>query len=93
MPRNAQTNQHGSGGLTLADNFKHVTGYQRIDYIGLIQWPAMVVTVVAAWLVASRHKRKREVGFWYFLFSNVLWMIWGLYDEAWALICRSPSPH
>ena len=49
-----------------------------MDYIGLIQWPAMVVTVVAAWLVASRHKRKREVGFWYFLFSNVLWMIWGV---------------
>lgn len=57
-----------------------------MDYIDLIQWPAMVATVVAAWLVASQRKRKREVGFWCFLFSNVLWVIWGLYDEAWALI-------
>ena len=41
-----------------------------MDYINLIQWPAMVATVVAAWLVASQ--RKREFGFWCFLFSNVL---------------------
>ena len=33
-----------------------------MDYIDLIQWPAMVATVVAAWLVASQHKRKRELG-------------------------------
>ena len=57
-----------------------------MDYVDLIQWPAMVATVVAAWLVASQHKRKRELGFWCFLFSNGLWVIWGLYDEAYALI-------
>jgi len=55
-----------------------------MDYINLIQWPAMVATVVAAWLVASQ--RKREFGFWCFLFSNVLWVIWGLHDGAYALI-------
>jgi hypothetical protein len=43
-----------------------------MEYIDLIQWPAMVATVVAAWLVASQKKRKREFGFWCFLFSNVL---------------------
>ena len=57
-----------------------------MDYLGLIQWPAMAVTVLSAWLVASQSKRKREIGFWCFLFSNVLWIIWGLYDHAYALI-------
>jgi hypothetical protein len=57
-----------------------------MEYVGLIQWPAMVATVIAAWLVASQHKRKREYGFWVFLLSNVLWVIWGLYDKAFALI-------
>jgi hypothetical protein len=60
--------------------------YDAVDYLNLIQWPAMVVTVVSAWLVASQSKRKREIGFWCFLLSNVLWVIWGLYDRAYALI-------
>lgn len=55
-------------------------------YLDLIQWPAMVVTVVAAWLVASQSKPKREIGFWVFLLSNVLWVIWGLHDHAYALV-------
>ena len=57
-----------------------------MDYLNLIQWPAMAVTVVSAWLVASQSKRKREIGFWCFLLSNVLWIIWGVYDHAYALI-------
>jgi hypothetical protein len=36
--------------------------------------------------VASQSKRKREIGFWCFLLSNVLWIIWGVYDDAYALI-------
>ena len=46
----------------------------------------MVVTVGAAWLVASQHKFKRNWGFWLFLVSNLLWIAWGLYDRAYALI-------
>jgi len=57
-----------------------------MDYLDLIQWPAMLVTVVSAWLVASQAKRKREIGFWCFLFSNVLWVIWGVHDHAYALV-------
>ena len=57
-----------------------------MQYIDLIQWPAMVATIVAAWLVASQNKRKREFGFWCFLLSNALWVIWGLHDDAYALI-------
>lgn len=62
-----------------------------MDYLNLIQWPAMVVTVVSAWLVASQAKRKREIGFWCFLFSNVLWIIWAWHDQAYALIVLQVS--
>lgn len=51
-----------------------------------LQWPAMVVTVGAAWLVGSTKPRKRAVGFWLFLLSNVLWVVWGVHTSAWALI-------
>ncbi len=54
--------------------------------LDLLQWPAMVITVAAAWLVASRSARKRAVGFWCFLASNIAWTIWGLYAGAFALI-------
>ena len=54
--------------------------------IDLLQWPAMVVTIAAAWLVASRQKRKRTIGFWVFLLSNILWSVWGWYQQAYALV-------
>jgi len=34
-----------------------------MDILDLLQWPAMALTVVAAWLVASRSPRKRAFGF------------------------------
>ena len=46
----------------------------------------MGVTLLSAWLVASLTKRKRQWGFWLFLVSNVLWIIWGWHDRAYALI-------
>lgn len=54
--------------------------------LNLIQWPAMAVTILASWAVASQSKRKRKLGFWCFLLSNLLWIIWGLHDHAYALI-------
>lgn len=57
-----------------------------MDYLDLLQWPAMAVTVAAAWLVASRSAHKRAIGFWCFLASNVLWVAWGMHDRAWALV-------
>ena len=57
-----------------------------MDYLDLLQWPAMVVTVAAAYLVASRSPHKRAVGFWCFLLSHVLWVVWGIHDRAWALV-------
>jgi hypothetical protein len=57
-----------------------------MDYLDYLQWPAMVVTVVAAYLVASRVPHKRAIGFWCFLASNVLWTVWGVHDRAYALV-------
>jgi hypothetical protein len=57
-----------------------------MNYLDLLQWPAMVATVVAAWLVASRSAHKRAVGFWVFILSNVLWVVWAFHDHAYALI-------
>ena len=57
-----------------------------MDFMNLLQWPAMLVTVVAAWYIASTHKSKRNWGFWLFLVSNVLWVTWGLYSSALALV-------
>ena len=58
----------------------------NVDWIDLLQWPAMVVTVTAAWLIGSLRPGRRFVGFCCFLLSNLLWVIWGWYAEAWALI-------
>ena len=57
-----------------------------MDYADLAQWSAMVLTVAAAWLVGSQSRLKRSIGFWIFLASNVLWVIWGLRASAYALI-------
>lgn len=51
-----------------------------------LQWPAMIVTVLAAWLVASSSRHRRNIGFWIFLASNALWIAWGWQAHAWALI-------
>jgi hypothetical protein len=56
------------------------------DLLDAMQWPAMLVSVAAAYLVASRKEGKRNVGFWLFLASNVLWIVWGVHTKAYALI-------
>jgi len=57
-----------------------------VDWIDLLQWPAMAVTVLATWLVGSSGAGRREFGFWLFLVSNGLWVAWGVYAAAWALV-------
>ncbi|WP_373454478.1 hypothetical protein [Bordetella genomosp. 9] len=57
-----------------------------LEIIDLLQWPAMAASLGAAWLVASSRKHRRNAGFWVFLLSNVLWIAWGLHDDAYALI-------
>jgi len=59
---------------------------EGIDLVDALQWPAMAVTLVASWLVASNSKARRNWGFWCFIASNVLWTAWGWHAGAWALI-------
>ncbi len=55
-------------------------------YLQYVQWPAMIATLGAAWFVASNDPGRRNFGFWLFLGSNALWMVWGFHAHAWALI-------
>jgi hypothetical protein len=57
-----------------------------MDVLDLLQWPAMIVTLAATWLVASSHRGRRNAGFWIFLVSNALWVAWGLHVGAPAVI-------
>ncbi|QKZ04183.1 hypothetical protein [Pseudomonas eucalypticola] len=54
--------------------------------IDWVQWPAMAVTIFAAWFTGSTQARRRIIGFWCFILSNALWVIWGWHDHAYALI-------
>ena len=56
------------------------------NFLGFLQWPAMAVTLLAAWLVASQRRRRRSIGFWTFILSNALWGVWGWHDGAYSLI-------
>ena len=57
-----------------------------MDWLNFLQWPAMIVSLIAAWLIGSQSKRRRSQGFWWFLVSNVLWIVWGWSTSAWALV-------
>lgn len=57
-----------------------------MDYLDWVQWPAMLVTVLAAWLIGSQRPRRRVSGFVCFIVSNALWVIWGYHTQAYALI-------
>jgi hypothetical protein len=54
--------------------------------LNFLQWPAMIATLVSAWLVASQTKFRRSIGFWIFILSNILWVAWGIETSAYALI-------
>jgi hypothetical protein len=46
----------------------------------------MAVTVAASWYVAAKDKRRRSIGFWLFMLSNVAWSVWGWHAGAYALV-------
>ncbi|RIJ08594.1 hypothetical protein DXT77_19895 [Pseudomonas sp. 91RF] len=54
--------------------------------IDWLQWPAMVVTVLAAWWIGSQRPKRRMAGFVFFIISNALWVVWGYHTDAYALI-------
>ena len=62
-----------------------VSGFMDI-LLNAVQWPAMAATLLAAWLVASQSRTRRNWGFWWFIASNILWAVWGWHAQAYALI-------
>jgi hypothetical protein len=54
---------------------------ESLAYLDWVQWPAMLVTVLAAWLIGSQRSARRMTEFVCFGLSNVLWVIWGVYAE------------
>jgi len=56
------------------------------EFIDFLQWPAMAVSLYAAFLIGSQRAGRRVFGFWMFILSNLLWIVWGVHDGAWALI-------
>ena len=56
------------------------------NFLDALQWPATAVTLLSAWFVGSQAKQKRSIGFWFFIASNILWVVWGWHDGAIALI-------
>jgi len=57
-----------------------------MSIIEFLQWPAMAITVLAAWFMGSVRARRRVIAFWCFTAGNVLWVIWGASHEAYGLI-------
>ncbi len=55
-------------------------------FLDFLQWPAMAVSLYAAFMIGSKKAGKRIFGFWMFILSNIMWIVWGFHDEAWALI-------
>ena len=56
------------------------------EFIDFLQWPAMAVTLLASYMIGSKRPQRRVLGFCCFILSNILWIVWGWQDEAWALI-------
>ena len=56
------------------------------DYLAYLEWPAMAITLAAAWWMGSTKPQKRIVAFGMLIVGNLMWIGWGWGDEAWALI-------
>jgi hypothetical protein len=79
---------HSQSGVAL-DPPSRVASLARLgamDWMQHLQWPAMIATLLSAWLVAEQSKIRRKWGFWIFLLSNVLWVAWGWPAHAYALV-------
>jgi hypothetical protein len=56
------------------------------EFFALLEWPAMAISLAAAYLLASQKPEKRVVAFWLLIIGNVMWIAWGWGEAAWALI-------
>jgi hypothetical protein len=56
------------------------------EFFGMLQWPAMVISLAAAWWMGSRRPGKRIVAFGLLILGNLMWIAWGWGEDARALI-------
>jgi hypothetical protein len=56
------------------------------DWLAWMQWPAMAISLLAAWLIASKDAHKRVLAFVLLILGNLLWKGWGWRATAYALI-------
>ncbi len=57
-----------------------------MDYLDLLQWPAMIVNVLSVWLLTYQSRNRRHAGFLMSLLSNLMWVAWGWHTQAFAII-------
>ncbi len=56
------------------------------DFVAYLEWPAMAVSLIAAWWLGSTKPKKRILAFCLLIVGNLMWIAWGWGDGAWALI-------
>ena len=56
------------------------------DFVAYLEWPAMLITLAAAWWLGSKKPEKRIFAFSLLIAGNLMWIAWGWGDDAWALI-------
>ena len=56
------------------------------DFVAYLEWPAMLITLAAAWWLGSKKPEKRIFAFSLLIVGNLMWIAWGWGDDAWALI-------
>ncbi|MBC7685914.1 MAG: hypothetical protein H7176_11885 [Bdellovibrionales bacterium] len=56
------------------------------NFFAMFEWPAMAVSLAAAYWMGSTKAKKRIVAFLMLIVGNLMWIAWGWGEEAWALI-------
>ena len=56
------------------------------EFFAYLEWPAMLITLAAAWWLGSKKPEKRVFAFSLLIVGNLMWIAWGWGDDAWALI-------
>jgi hypothetical protein len=56
------------------------------ELFALLEWPAMAVTLAAAWWMGSKKAGKRIMAFCLLIAGNLMWIAWGWGEDARALI-------
>lgn len=56
------------------------------EFFAWLEWPAMLISLAAAWYMGSKKADKRILAFWMLIVGNLMWIAWGWGEAAWALI-------